>query len=110
MQLQENPSAFESAGISLVAMTYDAPEVQARFVERTGLNYPLVSDVDATTVRALGILNEEYAPGHRAYGIPYPGIFVIDRDGTIVGKLFLDGYTIRIDADAVLAYALDVLE
>jgi len=105
VQLNEQAAAFRAAGIALVALTYDAPELQQRFVARHDISYPFLSDVAAHTVQALGILNEEYAPGDSAYGIPHPGVFVISPQGEIVGKLFIDGYQRRVDAAAVLAYA-----
>jgi len=110
VQLQEHKAEFDAAGIALVVLTYDAPEVQRQFIEKFSITYPMLSDVEASTVRALGILNTEYEPGHSAYGIPHPGIFVIRPDGTIAGKLFIDGYETRVDAGAVLEYALEVLQ
>ncbi len=91
-------------------ITYDSPESQQPFIDAASITYPFISDIDATTVKALGILNEEYEPGHGAYGIPYPGIFVLNRDKTIVGKIFVESYRIRVDAEGVLDYALEVLE
>jgi len=110
VQLQEHKAEFDAAGIALVVLTYDAPEVQRQFIEKFSITYPMLSDVEASTVRALGILNTDYGPGHSAYGIPHPGIFVIRPDGTIAGKLFIDGYETRVDAGAVLEYALEVLQ
>ena len=55
--------------------------------------------------KALGILNVDYAPGDDHYGIPYPGIFILDASMTIQGKLFLASYAQRVDASAVLALA-----
>ncbi len=105
VQLQENLEAFQSAGIAVVAMTYDAPELQQAFINTNGVKYPMLSDVEAATVKTLGILNTDYAPGEGAYGIPLPGIFVINRDMKIVGKIFVDGYQKRVDAGHVLDYA-----
>jgi peroxiredoxin len=110
VQLQEHKAAFDEAGIALVALTYDTPELQAKFVDKYSIGYPVLSDVDATSVRNLGILNTDYAPGHSAYGIPYPGIFIVRPDGTIAGKLFLEGYTTRVDTTVVLAFAIEALE
>lgn len=110
MQLQENLDAFHSEGIAVVVLTYDAPELQQVFVKARGIEYPLLSDVDVATVKVLNILNTEYEPGDGAYGIPYPGIFVINRDLEIVGKIFVDGYQKRVDALHVLAYAKNLLE
>jgi peroxiredoxin len=109
VQLQAHVDQFHSAGIGVVALTYDSPELQRKFIERFSIGYPLLSDVDATSVRNLGILNTDYKPGDSAYGIPYPGVFVLDRDGRIVGKIFIEGYSTRVDADGVLAYAQQTL-
>lgn len=106
VQLQAHHAAFRAAGIEIVALTYDAPELQQMFVDKHAITYPFLSDIDAYTVTALGILNGDYAPGDRAYGIPHPGIFVVTPGGRIVGKVFVDGYEKRVQAGAVLDYAL----
>jgi peroxiredoxin len=105
VQLQESLRKFSDSGLGVVVLTYDSPDAQAAFVEARGIGYPMLSDVDATTVRSLGILNTEYEPGHSAYGIPHPGIYVVDGDLTIREKLFVEGYQTRVDADDVLAVA-----
>ncbi len=53
----------------------------------------------------MGILNTQYEPGHRAYGIPYPGIFVLDSSGTIRAKLAEEDYKVRPDFSLVLEAA-----
>jgi peroxiredoxin len=110
VQLQEHLAEFQAAGLGVVAMTYDAPDVQNRFVRKFLIGYPLLSDVEAKSVRALAILNTEYQPGHDAYGIPHPGVFVVSPEGTIVGKLFIEAYESRVDATSVLGYARAVLQ
>jgi hypothetical protein len=40
-------------------------------------------------------LNEDYAKGHRAYGIPHPGILLIGKDSKILAKFALPGYRAR---------------
>jgi peroxiredoxin len=105
VQLQESLQSFQDAGLGVVAVTYDSPEAQARFVASRGLEYPMLSDVDAATVNALGIRNVEYEPGHSAYGIPYPGIYVLDGDLVIREKIFVEGYETRVGADDVLQIA-----
>ena len=59
---------------------------------------------------ALGILNEDYVPGDDAYGIPHPGVFVVNPEKEIVGKIFVESFRIRVDGAGVLRYALEVLE
>jgi peroxiredoxin len=109
VQLQENLEAFEEAGIAVVALTYDAPELQAAFIQEHGITYPFLSDIDAASVKTLDILNTDYEPGDNAYGIPWPGIFVVDTHRKIVGKIFVEPYSIRVDAAGVLRYAREQL-
>lgn len=109
VQLQQNLQAFQAEGISVVAMTYDKPAQQQLFVDKNGIEFPFLSDVDARSVKALHILNTQHQPGDDAYGIPYPGIFIVSPDRKIVGKVFVDGYQKRLDAAAVLTIAKKLL-
>lgn len=109
IQLQQYASQFAEAGIGLVVMTYDAPALQRAFVDQHGITIPVLSDRDALSFTTLGILNEAYSPGDERYGIPYPGMIVIDTDGTVVGKLFLEAYSSRVDSAAALAFARGAL-
>ena len=55
MQLQEQAANFEKVGIGIVAITYDSPELQQVFIDAASITYPLLSDIDAETIRTLGI-------------------------------------------------------
>lgn len=109
VQLQQNLNRFHDAGIGVVGMTYDAPDVQQAFVDKNKILYPLISDIDAFSVSALGIVNEQYQPGDKNYGIPHPGIYVLDTEQKIVGKVFIDGFQTRLGAEALLEYAQSLL-
>jgi peroxiredoxin len=109
VQLQDNKAAFDAAGIGLVGITYDPPTLQQGFIRRHGITIPILSDIDASTFRSLGILNEEYQPGESHYGIPHPGMIVLDTAGVVRGKLFLAAYSQRVDSAAALEYARQVL-
>jgi peroxiredoxin len=109
-ELQDHVDAFEEAGIGVIAITYDSPELQQAFIDAGDISYTFLSDIDAETMITLGILNEQYSPGERAYGIPHPGVFVINSDKQIVGKIFVDSFRIRVDGAGTLEYALEVLE
>lgn len=91
-------------------MTYDAPDLQQAFIDAGSITYSFISDIDTSTMTALGILNEQYEPGEPAYGIPHPGVFVVDTDNQIVGKIFIESFRERVDGEGTLRYALDVLE
>lgn len=105
LQLEEYAPFFKAAGIGLVAISYDAPALQRAFVDRHGVSVPVLSDRDALSFRTLGILNGAYGPGDPEYGIPHPGMIVVDREGNVAGKLFIEDYTRRVDSAAALAFA-----
>jgi peroxiredoxin len=64
-----------------------------KFANKKQITFPLLSDPESKTIVAYGLLNKE-AKG-KTVGIPYPGTFLIDKDGAIRAKLFLDGYRER---------------
>lgn len=109
VQLQEHKAGFDAAGIGMVAISYDDPALQQAFIEKFGITIPVLSDIDALSFKTLGILNEDYAPGDAQYGIPHPGMIVINPAGKVVGKLFLRAYSSRVDAAAALAFARTAL-
>jgi len=110
IQLQEHKAEFDAAGIALVAITYDAPDVQQAFANERDITIPLLSDIDAMSFKTLGILNAGYQPGDDHYGIPYPGMIIIDTGGVVVGKLFVEAYSKRVDSQAALSYARQALD
>jgi peroxiredoxin len=67
--------------------------VLARFAEKRKITFPLLSDPGSKTITAYGLLNKEAKA--KTAGIPYPGTMVIDKDGVIRAKVFLDGYRDR---------------
>jgi peroxiredoxin len=109
VQLQSHLAQFEAAQVGVVALTYDAPALQRKFIDKFAITYPVLSDVDATSIKNLGILDTDYKAGESSYGVPYPGVFVLNPEQTIVGKIFVEGYSTRVDADGVLTYALERL-
>ena len=108
--MQNYVEAYEEAGVGIVVVTYDTPELQQAFVDAGNITYPFISDIDAATMLALGVLNEQYEPGEPSYGIPHPGVFVVNLDNEIVGKIFIDSFRERVDGEGTLRYALEVLD
>jgi len=86
---------FASLGVNVAGMTYDSRDTLKEFHDAEALQFPLLQDVDAQHINALGIRNEDYAEGHSAYGIPHPGILFIGADGTIKAKYAVPGYRRR---------------
>jgi peroxiredoxin len=83
VQLKAAAQPLAAKGYGLAVMTYDAPPVLARFSTRQQLPYPLLSDAGSRAIRALGLADPQYPPGHMAHGVPLASVLVIDREGTI---------------------------
>jgi len=104
-------------GIALFAVSYDSIEILSAFAATHDITYPLLSDEGSHVMRALGLINERVQEDHAAYGIqpnprhvnlPYPGVFVLDRDGVITDKRFFESYRERETGGALLAQALGI--
>ena len=109
MQLNEYTTEFANHQVNVAAISYDAFDKNQAFTEERSLNYELLSDQDAATVLAFGILNEQYAQGHPAYGIPHPGVVFVDETGKIVFKRAKEGYKLRPNLDEMVAAVADVV-
>jgi hypothetical protein len=72
------------------------------FAASRGITFPLVSDPKSTIIRRYGLLNETIEPGNRAYGVPHPGTFIVDRAGVVTARFFEDVYQERSTAGSVL--------
>ncbi len=105
MQLLEISDQFEAMGVNVAALTYDSVELLKTVQEDQDVKFPLLHDEDVTHVNAFGIRNLDYEPGHRIYGIPYPGIFLIDPSGVIKAKFAEERYQDRPPFEDVLEAA-----
>ncbi len=109
MQLAEWRERFAALGVNVAGMTYDDLEILKGFHDKQNLGYPLLRDEAARHVKAFGVLNEQYQPGDRGYGIPHPGILFIRPSGEIALKFAVPGYRSRPPLAEVHA-AIEALE
>jgi len=86
-----------------VGISYDDPAALKRFSDQANISFPLPSDPESQTIEAYHIRNE--AAKGKAEGVPDPGTFILDRDGVIRARLFLDGYVNRHTTDALIKAA-----
>lgn len=105
MQLTEISDQIEAMGISVVALTYDSVELLKTVKEDQGIQFTLLHDEDVSHVNVFGVRNLDYEPGHRVYGIPYPGIFLVDPNGVIKAKFAEERYQDRPPFEDVLEAA-----
>ena len=120
MELQERHEELRQQGFGVVAISYDSEEVLAAFAERKSITtLPLLSDDDSSVIRQFGIYNtvaeegvgpnadnadvkadvEKYVSvfgaGQVIVGTPYPGTFIVDRQGRVTARFFEEFYRER---------------
>ncbi len=107
VELQQALPRFEAAGIKLYAVSYDDPEALAEFARHHGITFPLLSDKGSKVIKRYGILNHfvsaDQAPH---YGIPFPGTYLVDEQGTVTAKFFNRSLAARESAEALIDSAL----
>ena len=70
------------AGVTVLGISPDAPAKLARFRDKEGLNFPLLSDPDHAVHGAYGAYGEKTLYGKKRTGV-IRSTFVIDADGKI---------------------------
>lgn len=74
--------AFGAAGYDVIGVSPDPPSRNAKFKEKEGLNFDLLSDEDHTLAESLGAWGEK-----KNYGKVYEGLirstFVVDENGMV---------------------------
>ena len=93
-----------SSDIAVYALSYDPVSTLERFAQSHGITYPLLSDEGSVAITELGLLNVTVEEERAAYnrkvedrhrGMPYPGSFVIDEAGVLVGKRIEQSHRVR---------------
>jgi AhpC/TSA family/Disulphide bond corrector protein DsbC len=102
VELQRQASVLQAQGLGLAVITYDPPDVLKRFATERGITYPLLSDAGSAIIKRYGILNTTVAEGTRAYGVPFPGTFILDPKGVVVSRYFEDAYQERNTVASIL--------
>ena len=67
----------------------------------------MLADEDSAVIERFGILNTLVDPDDDLYGIPFPGSYLVDQDGTVLAKHFNQHYRVRETAAALLRGDLD---
>lgn len=103
MELQHRYDEIKKQGLGLVAISYDSVETLKKFADSRGITYPLVSDPGSAIIKQYGLFNDSVEPKNRAYGVPHPGTFIVDRKGAVTARFFEDAYQERNTAASILA-------
>ncbi len=95
MELQDSLAHFKKNRIRPYAISYDPVETLGAFADKHGITYPLLSDADSAVIRRFGIFNTLVPEGHRWYGVPFPGTYMVDPHGRVTDRSFYAAHGIR---------------
>ncbi|MFV2084356.1 thioredoxin-dependent thiol peroxidase [Micromonospora sp. LOL_021] len=84
---RDSLAGLQAAGYEVVGISPDKPEKLAKFRERDGLTFPLVSDPDKAVLTAYGAYGEKQLYGRTVTGV-IRSTFVIDAEGRITKALY----------------------
>ena len=79
---RDNYQALQEAGYDLVGVSPDAPAKNARFRQKEGLNFPLLSDTDHQVAAQFGAWGTKKLYGKESVGL-IRSTFVIGEDGQL---------------------------
>lgn len=126
MELQSRVSEIQKQGLGLATISYDSRELLAAFAQQRGITFPMLADPGSETIKRYGILNTVVAdalgpnrddpavkadvqkfisvvnPSPNMQGIPFPGTFIVNRQGRVTSRSFEDFYIERTTVSNVL--------
>ena len=79
---RDSLDALAAQGIAVLGISPDTPEKLAKFVERDGLTFPLLSDPDKEVLTAWGAFGEKKNYGKVVQGVIRSTV-VVDAEGTV---------------------------
>ncbi|GAA1178130.1 thioredoxin-dependent thiol peroxidase [Ornithinimicrobium humiphilum] len=79
---RDNLAILQDAGYAVVGISPDSPAKLAKFVEKEGLTFPLVSDESKEVLTAYGAYGEKKNYGRTVMGV-IRSTFVLDEEGVV---------------------------
>jgi thioredoxin-dependent peroxiredoxin len=98
---RDNLAELNGQGITVLGISPDPPAKLARFRDKEGLTFPLLSDPDHKVLEAYGAYGEKKLYGKTTVGV-IRSTFVVDPDGTIARAMYgvkATGHVARLRAD-----------
>ena len=122
--LQKELPAFRDAGVQLIAITPELPDTSLSTVQKNGLEFAVLSDVDNSLARQLGIVFVEppnysevfehigfdykkaYGPeaAKRGLDVPIPATFLLDREGIVKQRYIEPNFHQRLEPNVALEW------
>jgi peroxiredoxin len=108
IDINSGAAEIERRGYRIAALSYDSPETLKAFADKREISFTFLSDPKSEVIDLYKLRDPQYPPGNRAYGVPRPIIFILDKGGVIRTKLYEESFKVRPPVSAVIT-ALDAL-
>ncbi len=98
---RDSLAGLNSAGITVLGISPDQPAKLAKFRDKEGLTFPLLSDTDHAALEAYGAYGEKMLYGKTTVGV-IRSTFVVDADGKIEKAMYgvkATGHVARLRAE-----------
>lgn len=118
--LQEYLPEIIARGANLVAVSPEKPDNSLSLQEKLSLAFPVLSDARNDLARRLGLvfvldqsiraiyrdfgINLVESNGNDSFELPIPAIYVISRNGTVLGAYVNPDYRQRLDPETILKW------
>ncbi len=93
---------FRAQGLNVVAVSVDEAAVLGQFAKEQKIGYTLLADPKGNINLALGIRDEQYPLGTKAFGVPKPTLYVLDKQHKVRLRYQEKTFRTRPDLAAVL--------
>ena len=101
--LQAHKAELEAAGYAIIGVSKDRQELQKKFADAQGLEFPLIADTETTLLQALGCWGEKVACGRRTIGT-LRTTYLVNEEG-VIEKIFTPKeIKTKIHAEQILDY------
>ena len=101
--LQAHRQELFQAGYEIIGVSKDRQELQKKFSDAQGLEFPLIADTETTLLQELGCWGEKVACGRRTIGI-LRTTYLVNEEG-IIEKIFTPKeIKTKIHAEQILDY------
>src|SRR3954452_21139817 len=97
---EQHLADFRSRNTQVVAISVDSTEESHKLSQRQGYTFPILSDRNAETIRAFGVLHAK--AGEDGHDIARPAEFLVDATGTIQWVNLAESILARLHPETVL--------
>ena len=101
--LQSHKEELQQAGYEIIGVSKDKPELQKKFADNYGLNFPLIADTDTTLLQQLGCWGEKVACGRKTIGT-LRTTYLVNEEGIIEKISTPKEIKTKIHAEQILEY------